>query len=70
MNQYSTQPEYILEESQETVHMANKPSSPVIDWQALVVDLVQLQQVLVMQEDTSANIRKELAMLVQHLEVI
>ncbi len=71
MNQYSTEPEYSLAESEEIQRMAKHPSSSNIDYLALVADMQVLSAQLTNLVDTCGVIDasiKDLVSLLQELQ--
>ncbi len=57
MNQPSTEPEFILQESVKTLPMEKLRDFSVLDYQELKVDLLELSQALNMLVDISERIR-------------
>jgi len=68
MNQPSTVPEFIVQESEKIRPMGKLRDFSIRDYQELEVDLVQLSQVLSMHIDTSERTLVLLRALVQSLE--
>ncbi len=68
MSQYSTEPEYTLEESEKTVHMGNLPLYTNRNYFGVVADLEQLEQALALQADTLGKTRSLLHALVLSLQ--
>ncbi len=67
MNQHSTEPEYTVQESEKTLLTVNKPDCLNRNYFAVVADLVQLEQQLILQADISEKILGSLHVLVQSL---
>ncbi len=68
MNQFSTEPEYTLEESVKIPLMGNKLVSFDRDWQALQVDLEVLSRQVTRLVDTSSEIEESFKDLVSWLQ--